>query len=73
MTEPCSIFGLPFRYITEDYEAVVSQAQRERDAGYQPPLGATVSNINSYDVVFLGFPIWGMTAPPVSPVVPFRS
>jgi flavodoxin len=49
----------------EDYEAVVSQAQRERDAGYQPPLGATIPNIRSYDVIFLGFPIWGMTTPPV--------
>jgi flavodoxin len=49
----------------EDYEAVVSQAQRERDAGYEPPLAATVPNIDSYDVVFLGFPIWGMTTPPV--------
>jgi flavodoxin len=49
----------------EDYEAVVSQAQRERDAGYQPPLGATIPNIRSYEVIFLGFPIWGMTTPPV--------
>jgi flavodoxin len=49
----------------EDYEAVVSQAQRERDAGYEPPLGATIPNIRSYDVIFLGFPIWGMTTPPV--------
>ena len=49
----------------EDYETVVSQAQRERDAGYEPPLGATIPNIRSYDVIFLGFPIWGMTTPPV--------
>jgi flavodoxin len=49
----------------EDYEAVVRQAQRERDAGYEPPLAATVPNTGSYDVVFLGFPIWGTTAPAV--------
>lgn len=47
----------------EDYGAVVDQAQRERDAGYEPPLAATVPNIASYDAVFLGFPIWGTTAP----------
>ena len=49
----------------EDYEATVSQAQRERDAGYQPPLAGTVSNISAYGIVFLGFPIWGETVPPV--------
>ena len=49
----------------EDYEATVGQAQRERDTGYEPPLGATVPNIDSHEVIFLGFPIWGMTAPPV--------
>ena len=26
---------------------------------------ATVPNIDSYEVIFLGFPIWGMTAPSV--------
>jgi len=49
----------------EDYEAVVAQAQRERDAGYRPPLRAAVPDIRSYDAVFLGFPIWGMSTPPV--------
>jgi flavodoxin len=49
----------------EDYEATVGQAQRERDSGYEPPLKETVPDIDSYGVVFLGFPIWGMTAPPV--------
>jgi flavodoxin len=49
----------------EDYEATVSQAQRERDTGHEPPLKATVPNIDPYDVIFLGFPIWGMTTPPV--------
>jgi flavodoxin len=49
----------------EDYEAVVNQAQRERDAGHEPPLAATVPDLGWYDVVFLGFPIWGTTAPAV--------
>ncbi|WP_085940793.1 flavodoxin [Azospirillum sp. B506] len=49
----------------EDYEAVVRQAQGERDTGYQPPLRATFPDIWSYDIVFLGFPIWGMSTPPV--------
>jgi hypothetical protein len=25
----------------------------------------TVSNLRSYDTIYLGFPIWGMTAPPI--------
>ena len=49
----------------EDYEATVSQAQSEREAGYEPPLKAPVPNIELYEAIFLGFPIWGMTAPSV--------
>jgi flavodoxin len=49
----------------EDYEATVKQAERERDRGYEPPLAASVSEIARYQTVFLGFPIWGQTAPPV--------
>jgi flavodoxin len=49
----------------EDYEQTVSQAQRERDAGFEPPLQGKVRDIASYDTIFLGFPIWGTTAPPV--------
>lgn len=48
-----------------DYEQTVAQARRERDAGYEPPLKARVSNIASYETLFLGFPIWGETAPPI--------
>jgi flavodoxin len=49
----------------EDYEATVKQAEQERVAGYEPPLKDTISNIAAYDTLFLGFPIWGMTAPAV--------
>jgi flavodoxin len=49
----------------EDYEATVRQAKRESDRGYRPPLAATVPNIGAYETVFLGFPIWGETIPPV--------
>ena len=49
----------------EDYEETVAQAVRERDSGHRPPLKASVPNIGAYEIVFLGFPIWGETAPPV--------
>jgi flavodoxin len=56
---------LPTAPYPEDYEQTVEQARRERDAGVRPPLKATVANIAAYDTVFLCFPIWGETAPPV--------
>jgi flavodoxin len=49
----------------EDYEQTVEQARQERDSGYEPVLAATVSKIANYDTLFLCFPIWGETAPPV--------
>lgn len=49
----------------EDYKQTVEQATRERDHGYEPSLVGTVADITSYETVFLGFPIWGETAPPV--------
>jgi flavodoxin len=49
----------------EDSEATVKQAEKERDSGYEPPLRERVPRIEAYQTVFLGFPIWGMSAPPV--------
>lgn len=56
---------VPAAAYPEDYEQTVAQAQRERDSNFEPPLRAMVPNISDYDTVFLGFPIWGQTAPPV--------
>ncbi|MBB5190696.1 flavodoxin [Silvimonas terrae] len=49
----------------EDYLETVEQARQERDSGRERPLETRVSNMSDYDTVFLGFPIWGETAPPV--------
>lgn len=49
----------------EDYLETVEQAKQERDRGFEPSLEAKVSNMAVYDTVYLGFPIWGETAPPV--------
>ncbi|NYF33958.1 flavodoxin [Sphingopyxis chilensis] len=43
----------------------MAQATRERDSGFEPPLAERVANIAAYDEIYLGFPIWGETAPPV--------
>ncbi|QWU16725.1 Flavodoxin [Paenibacillus sophorae] len=55
----------------EEYDAVVEQARKERDSGYKPPLSTKVENMDSYDVVYLGYPTWGMTIP--APVASFLS
>lgn len=49
----------------EDYLQTVEQARKERDSGFEPALEKTVRDIAAYDTLFLGFPIWGETAPPV--------
>ncbi len=54
----------PTRPYPEDYEQHVAQATRERDSGFEPPLAGKVDNIATYGMIFLGFPIWGETAPP---------
>ena len=56
---------LPASPYPEDYLATVAQATEERDRGVEPPLASKMPNIAVYDTVYLGFPIWGETAPPV--------
>lgn len=48
----------------EDYEETVERARQERDSSIEPKLASGVANISVYDTIFLGFPIWGETAPP---------
>lgn len=55
----------PKRPYPEDYEETVAHATRERDSGYEPPLAERMADIAAYDEIYLGFPIWGETAPPV--------
>ncbi|TIN27349.1 MAG: flavodoxin [Mesorhizobium sp.] len=49
----------------EDYKQQVAVAEQQRESGFEPPLAATVPDIGSYQTLFLGIPIWGMTAPSV--------
>lgn len=48
-----------------EYLATVEQARQERDNGVEPALAAGLPGIARYETIFLGFPIWGETAPPV--------
>lgn len=56
---------LPATPYPEEYLATVEQARQERDRGIEPALEAKVPGTAGYATVFLGFPIWGETAPPI--------
>ena len=47
----------------DDYDTVVKQARQELDTGYKPELGTKIENAESYDLVFIGYPIWWGTIP----------
>jgi len=48
-----------------DYLETVAEATRERDRGTEPALKAGIPELDAYDTIYLGFPIWGETAPAV--------
>lgn len=48
----------------EDYKTIVDQVSRENETGFLPPLKTVIDSIEKYDVVFVGFPTWGMQLPP---------
>jgi flavodoxin len=48
----------------ENYKAIVEQVSKENETGYLPPLKTKIDSMEKYDVVFIGFPTWGMQLPP---------
>ncbi|MDR2153115.1 MAG: hypothetical protein LBO72_09860 [Helicobacteraceae bacterium] len=46
-----------------DYNECVTQAKKELDSSARPPLVAKVTDIASYDTVFIGYPNWWDTMP----------
>lgn len=42
----------------DSYDATIDQGQEERNADARPELATHVENLDSYDVIFLGFPNW---------------
>jgi flavodoxin len=48
----------------ENYKSIVDQVSKENESGFLPPLKTKIENIEKYDVVFIGFPTWGMKLPP---------
>jgi len=47
-----------------DYHTTVQQVIKENEAGDLPPLKTKIDSMESYDMVFVGFPTWDMQMPP---------
>lgn len=48
----------------ENYKQIVDQVANENSTGFLPPLKTKIDHIEQYDLIFLGFPTWGMQLPP---------
>ncbi len=55
----------PAQAYPEDYYDTVARAAEETTRGFEPPLLDRIVSTLSYQTVYLGFPIWGQTAPPI--------
>ena len=42
----------------DEYDAVTKQAKEELNSGFKPALKTKIEKIGSYDVIFVGSPIW---------------
>lgn len=49
----------------EDYFQTVELAKNERAGGIKTALKSSVADIERYETLYLGFPIWGTSVPPV--------
>jgi flavodoxin len=48
----------------EHYPSTVGQVAKENETGFLPPLKTKIDGMARYQVVFVGFPTWGMQLPP---------
>ena len=48
----------------ENYKSIVDQVAKENETGFLPPLKTKIDSMEKYDIVFVGFPTWGMQLPP---------
>lgn len=48
----------------ENYQSIVAKVAKENESGFLPSLKTKIENIEKYDLIFVGFPTWGMQLPP---------
>lgn len=50
-----------------DFQATIARCMQEREQGVLPEVNPIAANLDDYDVIFLGYPVWfGTYAPPVA-------
>ena len=49
----------------DTYDATIDQGQEEQNEEARPELASHIENLDSYDVIFLGFPVWWYVAPTI--------
>lgn len=47
----------------QDYDSVVDVAKKEQKAKFRPKIAATPTNLDEYDIIFIGYPNWWGTIP----------
>lgn len=47
----------------QDYDTVVDIAKKEQKAKFRPQIVASASNLDAYDIIFIGYPNWWGTIP----------
>ena len=58
---------VPVKPYDGDFPATIARWQQEREQGVLPELKPIKADLAQYDVIFLGYPVWGGTyAPPVA-------
>lgn len=46
-----------------DYDATVDQNHKEQEENFMPQLKNAVENMEQYDTIFIGYPVWATTIP----------
>lgn len=54
---------VPTHTYPEDYTATTEQASQELEDNFRPQLTETVENMDEYDTIIIGYPIWWGTMP----------
>ncbi len=58
---------LPIKPYDGDFQATIERGKQEMEQGSLPEIQPITSDINNYDVVFIGYPVWfGTYAPPIA-------
>ena len=53
-----------------DFETTIERCKKEREKGEIPAIKPIKSNVQKYDIIFLGYPIWfGTYAPPIASLI----